>query len=128
MTQPPLFGEPDPVPEALPPAKMPYDKAPAPIGWLREKARPCSACGALIVFPFVARKVRGSDREETRPMPVDLDYDPKGTVHVWTESRGRVLRGHVFGKAADRKGRNTLHKSHFATCTNPGQFRQRRDH
>jgi hypothetical protein len=128
VSQMPLFGEPEPEVPELPPAKMPWDAPPAPIGLLRSKARECSACGAPIIFPFVSRTVRGSDREVTRPMPVDLDYDPAGTVHVWTESAGRVLRGKVFGRKADRTGKQTLHVSHFATCTNPGQFRQRSDH
>lgn len=114
---------------ALPAAKMPYDEDAAGTALLRSKATHCTAegCGALIVFPFVSRKIRGSDREQMRPMPVDLEPDPAGTVHVWVESKGRVLRGHVFGRAKDRAGRQDLHRSHFATCPGAGQFRQRSD-
>lgn len=126
MTQPALFGDPQEPEQNLPPAKMPWEAPPAPMAVLRAKQRPCTACGAMIVFPYVSRKVKGTDREETKPMPVDVDYDPAGTVHVWLESRGRVLRGHVFGRKADRKGRNTLHKSHFASCPEADRFRQRR--
>lgn len=122
MTQPPLFGPP-PDDRPLPPAKMAYDKPAAPVGVLRGRARSCSACGALIVFPLVAKRVGG--REQMRPMPVDVEPDPAGNVHVWAE--GRVLRGHVFGRRQDRAGRADLHKSHFTTCPDAGRFRQRGD-
>lgn len=125
MSQMPLFGDlPPEEPTGLPPAKMPYDKPAVPSAVLRAKARPCSACGQLIVFPLVARTAKGVER--ARVMPVDVDPDPAGTVHIWTE--GRSLRGHVFGRATDRKNRRDLHKSHFATCPQAGQFRQRSDH
>jgi hypothetical protein len=90
---------------------------------LRDRARPCQACGASIVFALVSKKSKG--REVTSSMPIDVEPALDGNVHVWTE--GRTLRGHVFGRKQDRDGRHDLHRSHFApgSCANPEMFRKR---
>lgn len=116
----PLFGDPEPAtPAATKPVKEPWESPPAPMAVLRAKARACGSCQAAIVFAMVDRPRANTG---ARTMPVNVDPDPDGNVHLWIE--GRTVRGKVLTKA-QRDGRASLHKSHFASCSAAEQHRTR---
>lgn len=80
----------------------------------------CRACQADIVFAETPRKHLG----QPVVMPVDAEPDDKGNVLVSTKN-GKYYAG-VLGRnqaAGARDNGQQLHRSHFATCTNPERFR-----
>jgi hypothetical protein len=90
-------------------------------GWLTARAALCEyGCGTKIVFAATERKLPGGG-VKSGWMPVDLDRDPGGNVHLVAE--GRAVRAYVLNKA-QRAGRDDLHHSHMSTCTQKGKARR----
>jgi hypothetical protein len=88
--------------------------APAPTtsSWPTEA---CRSCAAPVIWAVT---------EAGRPMPVDAEPAPDGTVRL--EDRGGPQPLARVVPAAKRFGVTGLRKSHFATCPEAGAWRRRR--
>lgn len=72
----------------------------------------CRDCAAPIVWAMTGQR---------RPMPVNANTDPTGTLQLETVRGG--LRCTV-PPAPERAGRTDLHLSHFATCPKANERRK----
>lgn len=75
---------------------------------------PCKSCRRLVIW---------TTTERGKPMPVDAQPDPAGSVALSIED-GKVHSRVVSVKL--RFGRKDLHTSHFVGCPQSGKWRRRR--
>ncbi len=75
----------------------------------------CRSCPAEVVWTITA----GGKR-----MPVDANPSDRGDLELVDEVSGVVRSTYV--PEEEREGRDDLHLSHFATCPQAGQWRERR--
>jgi hypothetical protein len=75
-------------------------------------------CGAAIAIITVTKAKGGTSR-----MPVDAAPDPAGNIAVRTVDGLRT--GRVATTARPVRDGEVAYMPHFATCTNPKQFRRR---
>lgn len=76
---------------------------------------PCRSCSAPVVW---------CDTSRGKSMPVDAAPTPGGNL-LLEQRPGRAPLVHVLGLDA-AAAREDLHKSHFVTCPQAGQWRKRR--
>lgn len=87
---------------------------PNPIpAWLRPHVTHCRSCPAEIVFTITVNR---------KANPVDAHPHPDGNLRVYQD--GRTIRSDVV-RADQRHVDETLHLSHFVTCSNPEKHRKK---
>ena len=86
------------------------------------KETTCRACGKPIIF--IKTKIGRSTPCDAEP--VYIRQDTKGDVFVLPY--GGTVNGFEVGDAYDDPDTNLIpvYRSHFATCTNPDDFRRKR--
>lgn len=76
----------------------------------------CRACKAPIRFAM-------SSTGSTIPVDAEPALDGKGNLILFTDGTGKLCARTATER--DRQAIRPRHKSHFATCTKPEQFRKR---
>ena len=64
--------------------------------------------------------------ERMKPMPVDAQPSPDGTLALSWSANGKTVLSRVVKPAHLRFGRKDLHVSHFATCPHAERWRHGR--
>jgi hypothetical protein len=75
----------------------------------------CHSCNAPIRFVLLA--------PSGKRMPIDWEPHPEGNVMVLEDGKVVVLSKGLASTA--RANHEDLHRSHFATCTDPDRWRRR---